>query len=324
MDYYNDQGGYRWDNQRMEVGPIFVLSLPKNGTTSLQKAFESINLNSLHWVHSSAGSICKQNNKSFTDIRYTGFMAQELLVGHLIQNNILNSRPALSGKLSGVECITQGDYLYWTKGNPYIGYSHEPEEMFYCSKSGEYKIWPLCPYSRMTINKNAYEWIEDYLQCVVPPYGRSFHGDPGNPSTWYDRQYGDNNKKFYHGKWHVAGYFPQFDKKFIDNVLKHYHNAKFILSTRDPKEWITSISKWNDLRQRFIEWDHPLLPHGFGQKDNGLEHFYKSHVQFVKKVIPSDRLLLFDLNEDQEIIQDKLRSFLKAPTLQWGHFNKTN
>lgn len=342
---------------------IFVLSLPKNGTTSLQHAFESAGLQSAHWVTKDAQDDLWWDGKYLTDIRNYGYKADQYLVGRIVQENLAAGQPILSGKLEGLHCLAQMDYLYWKKNEP-----SDPSEKI-LTKSPELlvpraltKIPELlmadpCKRHRalalvQKLQTSAKELVQAYLRvlglqqeleldlaetnCTEASIVREME-EARTLRDEHIENVEERNQElekllekmrttdpYYEPEqWTVEGYFPQCDEDFIREALKSYPTAKFILTTRDPAKWVKSVSGWNSLRERMTVWDHRQLPAGVGEKDEEMVRFYEDHVSFVRRVVPAERLLLFDLADDLGETEKKLRHFLAAPALQWGHFNAT-
>ena len=74
---------------------------------------------------------------------------------------------------------------------------------------------------------------------------------------------------------------PQW--QFLDEIYTHFPNATWIMNLRDPRDWLRSIDRWQDLRQRFIDNSfQPILPKGKGGDDNDMIQFYQTQAQKVR------------------------------------------
>eukprot|EP00980_Cylindrotheca_fusiformis_P013005 scaffold3248_cov112-Cylindrotheca_fusiformis.AAC.6 len=74
---------------------------------------------------------------------------------------------------------------------------------------------------------------------------------------------------------------PQWS--FIPDIHAHFPNATWILNLRDPHDWLSSINRWQDLRQRFIDNPYkPDLPIGVGSDDSDMVRFYNAQAQRVR------------------------------------------
>ncbi|KAL3805773.1 hypothetical protein ACHAW5_000023 [Stephanodiscus triporus] len=99
-------------------------------------------------------------------------------------------------------------------------------------------------------------------------------------------------------------YFPQVE--LLDEIVRAYPNATFFLTFRSMDGWYRSISKWKpnkinknmkSLKDRMAGANITGLPVG----SDGLESFadfFCNHVRRVREVVPRDRLVEIDI-EDQ-------------------------
>ena len=74
---------------------------------------------------------------------------------------------------------------------------------------------------------------------------------------------------------------PQWD--FTEQIYEHFPNATWILNWREPRKWLRSVDRWQDLRKRFI--DNPFLPdlpRGKGEKDSDMLQFYEAQAQRIR------------------------------------------
>ena len=100
---------------------------------------------------------------------------------------------------------------------------------------------------------------------------------------------------------------PQYS--YLHQIHQKYPKATFILNMREPKAWIKSIDKWQDLRQRFIDIDLKDFKAGKGKTDEEMEEFYLLQAQKVRdfvKVFPSHELIEIDIGGEDagQIMQD--------------------
>ncbi|CAK0888327.1 unnamed protein product [Prorocentrum cordatum] len=93
---------------------VFVLGMPKCGTTSFQEAFLSCGFRSVHWALESG-----KNPQRDTKLRTQGLEAEQRLVSLLLQRALDEGLPPL-GHLPGVDAISQMDGLVW-RGSEVVG-----------------------------------------------------------------------------------------------------------------------------------------------------------------------------------------------------------
>eukprot|EP00592_Proboscia_alata_P005734 CAMPEP_0194371302 /NCGR_PEP_ID=MMETSP0174-20130528/19694_1 /TAXON_ID=216777 /ORGANISM="Proboscia alata, Strain PI-D3" /LENGTH=222 /DNA_ID=CAMNT_0039149275 /DNA_START=347 /DNA_END=1012 /DNA_ORIENTATION=- len=77
--------------------------------------------------------------------------------------------------------------------------------------------------------------------------------------------------------------FPQMS--YLQEIYDDDPTVTFILPFRPVKDWIKSVTKWNDMRQRLTKCNLPGLPSGRGKKDNELVYWYGQHVQNIRKFV---------------------------------------
>mmetsp|Transcript_26305 Transcript_26305/g.30306 ORF Transcript_26305/g.30306 Transcript_26305/m.30306 type:complete len:388 (-) Transcript_26305:335-1498(-) len=110
------------------------------------------------------------------------------------------------------------------------------------------------------------------------------------------------------GQVEAGMYLPQWTN--LHEIHQQFPRATFILNMRNPKQWIKSIDKWQDLRQRFIDLDlGHAFPKGAGKTDAELEAFYLLQAQKVRdfvKEFPSHELVEIDIGSEDtgQIMQD--------------------
>eukprot|EP00526_Cylindrotheca_closterium_P015369 CAMPEP_0113634692 /NCGR_PEP_ID=MMETSP0017_2-20120614/18071_1 /TAXON_ID=2856 /ORGANISM="Cylindrotheca closterium" /LENGTH=245 /DNA_ID=CAMNT_0000545415 /DNA_START=378 /DNA_END=1115 /DNA_ORIENTATION=+ /assembly_acc=CAM_ASM_000147 len=101
---------------------------------------------------------------------------------------------------------------------------------------------------------------------------------------------------------------PQW--QFVKEIHEHFPEATWILNLRDPHDWLKSIDKWQDLRQRFI--DNPFLPdlpRGKGGDDQDMIEFYLKQAQRIRKFVeenPSHTLVEVPIDKPEagKIMED--------------------
>jgi len=91
---------------------VFVLGLPKCGTTSLHHALESAGYVSVHWALGKGGY--KLVNR--------GSGAEHRLVGKLMQRALAAGLEPLHFLPQGTNAVAQMDYLYWDRAGHVLGY----------------------------------------------------------------------------------------------------------------------------------------------------------------------------------------------------------
>lgn len=119
---------------------------------------------------------------------------------------------------------------------------------------------------------------------------------------------------------------------FIDRLMVEYPDAKFILTIRDADSWYKSVKNtiWQvqhktrkqdepedlpqEMRDQFEMIRTIVLDGAFDDLDRFLDEerikgIYNAHNEWVKKNIPSDRLLIMELGEGWE----RLCKFLDKP-----------
>jgi len=74
--------------------------------------------------------------------------------------------------------------------------------------------------------------------------------------------------------------------RFLQEIHDHFPNATWILNQRDPQAWVSSMTRWSDVRQRFT--DHhswPDFPRGVGAQDEEMVDFYNLQAQKVRDFV---------------------------------------
>ncbi len=126
---------------------------------------------------------------------------------------------------------------------------------------------------------------------------------------------------------------------FYQEYLRLYPEAKVILSVRDPERWYESVRQTiYYVRHAFPRWASRLMPlmgrlepmidgliwvgmfHGrFEDQSYALEVFNR-HNEEVKRIVPSDRLLVYEVSEGW----GPLCAFLGVPVPESKHFPRLN
>lgn len=97
---------------------------------------------------------------------------------------------------------------------------------------------------------------------------------------------------------------------FIQAIHDNFPNATWILNLRDPLDWLGSINRWQDLRQRFIDNPYkPDLPAGVGGDDNDMVRFYNAQAQRVRDFAaehPSHHLVEVQIDSEEagDVMED--------------------
>jgi hypothetical protein len=115
---------------------------------------------------------------------------------------------------------------------------------------------------------------------------------------------------------------------FYEQLMQHYPDARVVLTVRDPERWYDSA--YNTIyyvKQAFPRWITPLFPrmrnfrrmvdrliwdgtfHGrFEDRAHAIEVF-NQHNERVRRIVPPERLLVFEVREGWE----PLCAFLRVP-----------
>lgn len=127
-----------------------------------------------------------------------------------------------------------------------------------------------------------------------------------------------------------AGYRSAVDwptAHFWREVSEHYPRAKVILTVREPQAWYDSMA--GTIRHTWDASNHPesfgvaVIGNGiFGGRFDDRDHaiaVYQSHNEAVRRSLPPERLLVYDVAEGWE----PLCAFLGVP-VPTGSFPRTN
>jgi len=115
----------------------------------------------------------------------------------------------------------------------------------------------------------------------------------------------------------VQAYFPQM--QYLREICDAYPDAHFILNSRNLQDWVKSVDKHNDMRERLIQADLPGLPKGIGERDEDLIEWVSRHHERVAAQLMHCRLLKFNIDVHGAA---ELSAFL-GRRMEWPHFNAT-
>lgn len=121
-------------------------------------------------------------------------------------------------------------------------------------------------------------------------------------------------------KWDNSSAWPTFMPGFFRRFREHHPGAFVILNTREPGAWISSLTRWKDLRARIGKADLPFLPPGKGDKDDDLRRWVEDYYGRVRDELKGDaKLIEFDIADPKagEILGRK--AGLRLPW--WGKMN---
>jgi Sulfotransferase domain len=123
---------------------------------------------------------------------------------------------------------------------------------------------------------------------------------------------------------------PQY--MYLSEIYEAYPNATWVLNLRDPAKWLSSIDRWQDLRQRFIWGDYkPDLPsqgkskpgeRPTGEKDEDMINFYNKQAQRVRDFAKDHPSLHFvEVRIDQEDAGEVMEEAFGISKQCWGNKN---
>ena len=120
--------------------------------------------------------------------------------------------------------------------------------------------------------------------------------------------------------------FPQIS--YLDEIYYEEPSAIFILPFRNVSEWISSVSRYHDMRSRmtnvceFPEYSFAL---GMGAKDGELEDLYCQHVKHIRKFVAErPSLTLVEYSIGAEGVGDYLAFLLPHMRLNGSHYGHMN
>ncbi|GJJ16135.1 hypothetical protein Clacol_010415 [Clathrus columnatus] len=126
---------------------------------------------------------------------------------------------------------------------------------------------------------------------------------------------------------------------YIEELYKAYPNAKFILTTRDPAKWevsmkntvldvIERLSNMNPdkrtfFQSRLLEWYNVemLTRYHQGKIFTDTQGELIAHNERVMKIIPSNKLLVYEVSQGWEPLVDFLE--VEKPDMPFPHMNVT-
>lgn len=102
-------------------------------------------------------------------------------------------------------------------------------------------------------------------------------------------------------------FYPQIDA--LEEIHAYHPNSTFILNTRNATNWINSVNRWNNMRQRFIKCNLKDLPAGVGREDEDMIRFFHKQAQRIRdfcKEYPSHALVEIDIesNETGKVLEE--------------------
>lgn len=98
---------------------------------------------------------------------------------------------------------------------------------------------------------------------------------------------------------HASCFYPQMQA--LEEIHQHHPNSTFILNTRNTKNWLSSVDRWLDMRERFIKCNLTDLPTGVGSRDEEMISFYQKQVKRIRdfcKQYPSHALVEIDVESN--------------------------
>ena len=115
---------------------------------------------------------------------------------------------------------------------------------------------------------------------------------------------------------------PQWD--YLEEIYAYFPNATWILNLRDPSKWLSSINRWRDLRQRFIDNRFGHFYKGMGEKDEDMLAFYQNQTDRVRQFVkshPSIKLIELKIDDDDNAGKTLEQHFGISSELCWGNRN---
>ncbi|KAL3915635.1 MAG: hypothetical protein SGILL_005556 [Bacillariaceae sp.] len=114
---------------------------------------------------------------------------------------------------------------------------------------------------------------------------------------------------------------PQWS--YLEQMYDNFPKATWILNLRDPQSWLSSVDRWEDLRQRFIDNPfEPTLPRGKGQDDIDMIAFYLEQAERIRsfcKAHPS--ITLVELKIDTATAGQVMEDAFGISRDCWGNRN---
>jgi hypothetical protein len=120
---------------------------------------------------------------------------------------------------------------------------------------------------------------------------------------------------------------------FYSQLMDEYPDAKILLNVRDPEQWYDSMAEtiWA-IQPAFPFWFPPMVRmmheeiiwegslKGVFRDRSGMVARYREYIEEVKRTVPSDRLLVYDVKQGWE----PLCSFLGVPVPKGLPFPRKN
>jgi len=116
-------------------------------------------------------------------------------------------------------------------------------------------------------------------------------------------------------------FLPQVEN--LDLIHRYYPNATFVLTYRNPEDWVESVQNWHALKGFLLNSNITGLHSGSGDVRLALRSFYVTHIERIRQFVhdyPSHKLVQVNLidNNAGKILQD---SFGVSEAC-WGQSNK--
>jgi len=129
--------------------------------------------------------------------------------------------------------------------------------------------------------KRAFEHIPNHIEAIADPYLTSERG-----SMW-----------------------PLLNP----NLLRTMKGNRFILNRRDVNDWVASVNRWKDLRER-------MIASKLATKDNqSLIDLHTKHYQQCSDILKGEYILDIDITDPEA--KQKLSDFLGVKLPWWGKKN---
>lgn len=120
---------------------------------------------------------------------------------------------------------------------------------------------------------------------------------------------------------HRSNFWPNLDIPLLLTIRKYHPNCVFILNLREPSAIVSSITRWNTLRERITKAEVPGLPRGFGKEDTHLIQWIESHYAACRAVFGNDpKFLELDITDPEAPL--KLGKALGVEIKWWGVANQ--
>mmetsp|Transcript_6565 Transcript_6565/g.14172 ORF Transcript_6565/g.14172 Transcript_6565/m.14172 type:complete len:226 (-) Transcript_6565:34-711(-) len=93
-------------------------------------------------------------------------------------------------------------------------------------------------------------------------------------------------------------FLPQVEH--LDLIHNEYPDATFVLTKRNPDDWVQSVLHWNELHTIFINTNITGLPAGMGETEEELRSFFLGHQERIRQFVtdyPSHTLVEVDIDD---------------------------